>query len=198
MNITPGIQNLVLFQRKTTSDKQPTSQCWISNYLKKRTPAFLRTQKNRLRTHMLIEDCLKERTDTVQFYTGLPSFAILTALYTPLEVSMSHTSHNALTKFQEMIIFLICLRLNNVPLQDLAYRCLICKLVCYGVLKLLLAGFTSPRPWYQERSTSGWLLPLCSCDEPSGQSDTPPVDHANGLPQSFWDPGGCYTKLFSL
>lgn len=121
---------------------------------------------------MLIEDCLKERTDMVQFYTGLPSFTIFTAIYTLLEVSVSHTSRNALTKFQEMIIFLTRLR-PNVPLQDLAFRYLIGKLVCYGVLKLLLAGFTSPRPQYQERSTSGWLVPLCSCDVPSGQSNTP-------------------------
>ncbi|XP_077547468.1 uncharacterized protein LOC144159692, partial [Haemaphysalis longicornis] len=77
--------------------------------------------KKKLSTHMLTEDCLKERPDMVQFYTGLPSFTILFALYTLLEVSVSHTSRNALTKFQEMIVFLIRLRLN-VPLQDLAYR----------------------------------------------------------------------------
>lgn len=129
--------------------------------------------KNKLSTHMLTEDCLKERPDMVQFYTGLPSFTILTALYTLLEVSVSHTSRNALTKFQEMIGFLIRLRIN-VPLQDLAYRYVISKLVCYGVLKLLLAGFMSPRPRSQERSTNGWTLPLCGCDMlSSGQSDTP-------------------------
>lgn len=99
---------------------------------------------------MLTKDCLEERPDMVQFYTGLPSFIILCTLRTLLEASVSHTSRNALTKFQEMMVFLMRLRLN-MPLQDLAYRYLICKLVCYDVLKLLLGDFTSPRPRCQEQ-----------------------------------------------
>ncbi|KAH8027494.1 hypothetical protein HPB51_007027 [Rhipicephalus microplus] len=77
--------------------------------------------KGQLRTHILSEECLKEKPDMLQFYTGMPNFILLWALFLVLERGISHTSLNCLTKFQEMFVFLICLRLN-VSLQDLAYR----------------------------------------------------------------------------
>nr|XP_037268878.1 uncharacterized protein LOC119160756 [Rhipicephalus microplus] len=77
--------------------------------------------KGQLRTRILSEECLKEKPDMLQFYTGMPNFNLLWALFLVLERGISHTSLNCLTKFQEMLVFLICLRLN-VPLQDLAYR----------------------------------------------------------------------------
>lgn len=57
----------------------------------------------------------------VKFYTGLPSFAMLLAVFQLLEGSVQHTSRNVLTKFQELLLTFIRLRLG-VPLQDLAYR----------------------------------------------------------------------------
>ncbi|KAL3192825.1 hypothetical protein MRX96_058683 [Rhipicephalus microplus] len=75
--------------------------------------------KGKLRPHILSEECLKEKPDMLQFYTGMPNFNLLWALFLVLERGISHTSLNCLTKFQEMLAFLICLRLN-VPLQDLA------------------------------------------------------------------------------
>ncbi|KAH7933529.1 hypothetical protein HPB49_013385 [Dermacentor silvarum] len=73
--------------------------------------------KSKLGTYMLTEDCLKEKPDMLQFYSGLPSFDLLWAFFLVLEGSVSHKSQNCFTKFQEMLVFLIRLRLN-VPLQD--------------------------------------------------------------------------------
>ncbi|XP_070379368.1 uncharacterized protein [Dermacentor albipictus] len=70
---------------------------------------------------VLSEDILKTREDMVQFYTGLPNFALLLVLFNLLKEGATHTSRNSLTAFQEMVIFLMRLRLNT-PLQDLAYR----------------------------------------------------------------------------
>ncbi|XP_077551226.1 uncharacterized protein LOC144164850 [Haemaphysalis longicornis] len=57
----------------------------------------------------------------VKFYTGLPSFAMLLALFNLLEKSIPSGPRNVLTRFQEMLPTLMRLRLG-VPLQDLAYR----------------------------------------------------------------------------
>ncbi|XP_065302248.1 uncharacterized protein [Dermacentor albipictus] len=81
----------------------------------------LRDVKQELSMHVLSEDILKTREDMVQFYTGLPNFALLLVLFNLLEEGATHTSRNSLTAFQEMVIFLMRLRLNT-PLQDLAYR----------------------------------------------------------------------------
>lgn len=77
--------------------------------------------RNKLNKQMLTEDCLRENEDMLQFYTGLPNFSLLIALLEVLKEGMARTNRNSLTLFQEMLIFLIRLRLN-VPLQDLAYR----------------------------------------------------------------------------
>ncbi|XP_072146248.1 uncharacterized protein [Dermacentor andersoni] len=81
----------------------------------------LRDAKQELSMHVLSEDILKTREDMVQFYTGLPNFALLFVLFNLLKEGATHTSRNSLTAFQEMVIFLMRLRLNT-PLQDLAYR----------------------------------------------------------------------------
>ncbi|KAM7293674.1 uncharacterized protein ISCGN_023272 [Ixodes scapularis] len=70
--------------------------------------------------HCLDEDAFQENKDMVPFYTGLPNFAILLAVFQLIQRRVSHNDRNCLTKFQEMIVFLIRLRLNT-PLQDLAY-----------------------------------------------------------------------------
>ncbi|XP_077492149.1 uncharacterized protein LOC144103257 [Amblyomma americanum] len=77
--------------------------------------------RNKLNKQGLTEDCLRENEDMSQLYTGLPNFTLLMALLELLKEGMAHTSRNSLTLFQEMLMFLIRLRLN-VPLQDLAYR----------------------------------------------------------------------------
>lgn len=66
----------------------------------------------------------RSNPDMVLFYTGLPNYAVLEAVYSLVEPHVRHTLRNRLNKFQEMVVFLMRLRLN-LPLQDLAYRYLI-------------------------------------------------------------------------
>ncbi|XP_077529339.1 uncharacterized protein LOC144141698 [Haemaphysalis longicornis] len=80
--------------------------------------------RKKLVVHTLTQEAMEEHEDMAQFYTGLPNFALVLALFQLLEPSVSHTSRNCLTKFQEMVIFLMRLRLN-LPLQDIAYRFLV-------------------------------------------------------------------------
>ncbi|XP_075534621.1 uncharacterized protein LOC142568636 [Dermacentor variabilis] len=64
----------------------------------------LRDAKQELRMHLLSEDILKTREDMVQFYTGLPNFALLLVLFNLLKEGTTHTSRNSLTAFQEMLL----------------------------------------------------------------------------------------------
>ncbi|XP_049515020.1 uncharacterized protein LOC119433844 [Dermacentor silvarum] len=63
----------------------------------------------------------RSNPDIVLFYTGLPNYAVLEAVYSLVEPHVRHTLRNRLNKFEEMVVFLMRLRLN-LPLQDLAYR----------------------------------------------------------------------------
>ncbi|XP_022806305.1 uncharacterized protein LOC111343402 [Stylophora pistillata] len=56
-----------------------------------------------------------------KFYTGLPNFAIMMAVFNLVAPSVIATSRNCIPKFSEYILTLMRLRLN-LPLQDLAYR----------------------------------------------------------------------------
>lgn len=67
------------------------------------------------------EDSLKDDDQKVAFYTGLPSFLMLFSLFNLLKDHASHCSRNALTQFEEMMLFLMRLRLG-LHTQDLAYR----------------------------------------------------------------------------
>lgn len=68
------------------------------------------------------EEGCKSNAAMTSFYTGLPAIHILFAVYHLAAQHVQHTTINALTKFQELMVTLIRLRLN-VPEQDLAYRC---------------------------------------------------------------------------
>ena len=57
----------------------------------------------------------------VKFYTGLPNYCILLAIFNFVSPFVSNTHRNSLTKWNEFIAVLMRLRLN-MPLQDLAYR----------------------------------------------------------------------------
>ena len=59
--------------------------------------------------------------EKTQFYTGIPTFAILLQLFTFIAPHVVSTSTIVLSQFQEYLLVLLCLWLN-VPLQDLAYR----------------------------------------------------------------------------
>ena len=58
--------------------------------------------------------------DTVRFYTGLPSFDILNAVFLHVSPHVSHDT-STLTKFQEFALTLMNLKLD-MPLKDLVFR----------------------------------------------------------------------------
>lgn len=66
-------------------------------------------------------ESFKGDDEKVSFYTGLPSFVMLMGVFNMLEAHIQHSSQNSLEKFEEMMVFLMRLRLY-LPLQDLAYR----------------------------------------------------------------------------
>ncbi|XP_033102405.1 uncharacterized protein LOC117105386 [Anneissia japonica] len=66
-------------------------------------------------------DLFKNDSNKVRYFTGLPDFNILMAVYNFVAPSVARTHNNVLTKFQELLIVLMCLRLN-ASFQDLAYR----------------------------------------------------------------------------
>lgn len=81
----------------------------------------LQEAKQRVEELEITRAAFEHDESRVKFYTGLPSFTMLLAVFELLEGSVQHTSRNVLTKFQELLLTLIRLRLG-VPLQDLAYR----------------------------------------------------------------------------
>lgn len=81
----------------------------------------LATLKQQLAEKNMEEDVLKLDEGMVAFYTGLPNYEILKAVYDLVEPGVHHTSRNCLPKFQEMVVFLMRLRLN-LHLEDIAYR----------------------------------------------------------------------------
>ncbi|KAM7310279.1 hypothetical protein ISCGN_007192 [Ixodes scapularis] len=66
-------------------------------------------------------EAFKEDNEKVNFYTGLPTFIALMAVFNMLEGHVRHTAQNSLGKFEEMMVFLIRLRLH-LTIQDIAYR----------------------------------------------------------------------------
>ncbi|XP_037558073.1 uncharacterized protein LOC119435229 isoform X2 [Dermacentor silvarum] len=83
--------------------------------------AELNEVKGSLRRLQLSKASLEQDDNRVKFYTGLPSYTVLIALFALLESGVSHSANNVLTKFEELVLTLVRLRLG-VPLQDLAYR----------------------------------------------------------------------------
>lgn len=108
-------------QDSTTQTEESSS---IVECLKKDNAA-LRTQlqeaKEKLQRLEITQAMFEQDRNRVKFYTGLPSFAMLLALFNLLEKSIPSGPRNVLTRFQEMLLTLMRLRLG-VPLQDLAYR----------------------------------------------------------------------------
>ncbi|XP_054931856.1 uncharacterized protein [Dermacentor andersoni] len=80
--------------------------------------ATLKQQKEEME---MSEASLREDPNKVSFYTGLPNFVVLMAVFNLLEKFVKHTPQNSLVKFQEFLVFLMKLKLN-LPYQDLAYR----------------------------------------------------------------------------
>lgn len=66
------------------------------------------------------EEFAKSEAKT-KFYTGLPNFLVLSQVFNLCEPWISQTNRSALTKFEQLILALMRLKLN-LSLQDLAYR----------------------------------------------------------------------------
>lgn len=75
----------------------------------------------RLNRAQLNEHFMEKREHAVKFYTGLPNFLTLMAVFDLVCPAVCNSDKHSLTTFQEFLVTLIRLRLN-VPLQDLAYR----------------------------------------------------------------------------
>ena len=70
---------------------------------------------------LLSEESLRDNDVKVKYYTGLPNFATLMALFNFLVPCVENGNRNVLSRFQQMIVVLMKLRLN-VGDQDIAFR----------------------------------------------------------------------------
>lgn len=94
---------------------------FLEDEVSRLTDELDRIKEAALGSSMFTEEALQGKDDKVSFYTGLPSYLALLAVYQLVSSHVAHSSLNVLGKFQEMMIFFIRLRLN-CPEQDLAYR----------------------------------------------------------------------------
>ena len=70
---------------------------------------------------LLTEESLKHDDAKVKFYTGLPFFKTLMAVFTYISAHVVSRQQSSITKFQQFIMVLMKLRLNLTN-QDIAYR----------------------------------------------------------------------------
>ena len=77
--------------------------------------------KKKLLETDLTEDNLKDNDEKTALYTGLPIFLVFIQVLKLCDAFMLPTATNSLTKFQEILLVRMRLRLN-IPFQDLAYR----------------------------------------------------------------------------
>lgn len=91
----------------------------------KETVALLRLQlstcQSGVHSATFMQDSLQGDDRKVAFYTGLPTYMALLSVFELCKGHISHSAKHALTQFQEMVLFLMRLRLG-CQLQDLAYR----------------------------------------------------------------------------
>ena len=69
----------------------------------------------------LDEEYFRGNDEKVKFYTGLPSFVCLMIVFEFVSSDISVTGRSVLTKFQQVVMTLMRLRLN-LSVQDLSYR----------------------------------------------------------------------------
>ena len=77
--------------------------------------------KSQLKSSQISPEYFEGNDERVRYFTGLPSFLTLMAIFNFLEPFILRTAKNALTDFQMLVLVLMRLRLN-VPVQDLVYR----------------------------------------------------------------------------
>ena len=77
--------------------------------------------KARLKRSEFDEDAFRGDDEKVSFYTGLPTWYILTTLLSFISHHLQQSSRAALTPFQQLLLTLMKLRLN-LPTKDLSIR----------------------------------------------------------------------------
>ncbi|XP_077489493.1 uncharacterized protein LOC144100406 [Amblyomma americanum] len=81
----------------------------------------LQASEEASRSTSFIEEALHGCDERVAFYTGLPRFVMLHSLFKLVKDHISHSRKHSLTQFQEMVLFLMRMRLG-CQYQHLAYR----------------------------------------------------------------------------
>ena len=69
----------------------------------------------------LLEEYFIDYDEKVEYYTGLPNYNVLMAVFRFLENHIPITDRNSLSKLQQLILTLIKLRLSLL-IQDISYR----------------------------------------------------------------------------
>lgn len=85
------------------------------------TRELLKEAKTALRSASFTEEALEGDDSRVAFYTGVPSFFMLFGIFNLVKDHISHSARHSLTQFEEMVVFLMRIRLG-CPMQDLAFR----------------------------------------------------------------------------
>ena len=85
---------------------------------------------NKLKMEVLSASLTKEsfenNDEKVLFYTGLPNFITLMAIFYLLEPFITITARSSLDKFQQVLVFLMRMRLN-LACEDLGHRFVVSK-----------------------------------------------------------------------
>lgn len=77
--------------------------------------------RNKITNFSLSPDSFQNNEEKVKFYTGLPNFLTLMAIFDLIKDHLNDSSRSMLTPFQQMMVCLMKIRLNLSHL-DLAYR----------------------------------------------------------------------------
>lgn len=103
----------------------------------------LYAEEKKVASMLMSEESFCDRDEKVRFYTGLPNFSVLSVVYKFILDKVSMTERNALSPFQEFMVFCMRLRLN-LTTQDLAYRFNVCQSTVSRIFaKWLDAAFLS-------------------------------------------------------
>lgn len=81
----------------------------------------MKEAKTALQSASFTEAALEGDDSRVTFYTGVPSFFMLLGIFNLVKDHISHSARHSLTQFEEMVVFLMRIRLG-CPMQDLAFR----------------------------------------------------------------------------
>ncbi|CAN8006813.1 unnamed protein product [Ixodes pacificus] len=90
--------------------------------------------REKLELKNLTEAAFQANDRLTKYYTGLPNFTLLMAVFQLAKTLVRHSPTNVLTQFQEFVATLTRLSLNT-PLQDLAFR--------FGVSKATISRCTA-------------------------------------------------------